>query len=60
MTEAVAIALITNITTIVIVVVSRLWSNREHRQGQKVASRVEDKVDILVNGKYSEGSASSE
>lgn len=52
MTEAIAIALITNITTIVIVVFCRLWSNKEHREGQKVAIRVEDKVDALVNGKY--------
>ena len=51
MTEAVAIALITNITTIVIVVFCRLWSNKEHREGQAVANRVEDKVDALANGK---------
>ena len=52
MTEAVAIALITNVTTIVIVVFCRLWSNREHRQGQKAANRVEGKVDALANGQY--------
>ena len=51
MSEAVAIALITNVTTIIIVVFCRLWSNREHRAGQQVAHRVEDKVDALVNGK---------
>jgi hypothetical protein len=53
MTEAVAIALISNLTTIVIVVFCRLWSNREHRQGQVTANRVEDKVDALTNGKTS-------
>jgi len=53
MTEAVAIALITNITTIVIVVFCRLWSNREHRAGQVTANRVEDKVDALANGNHS-------
>lgn len=52
MSDAVLIALITNLTTIVVVVFCRLWSNREHRQGQVVASRVEEKVDALVNGKH--------
>ena len=51
MTEAIVIVLITNITTIVIVVFCRLWSNKEHREGQAIANRVEDKVDVLVNGK---------
>jgi len=50
MTEAVAIALITNITTVIIVVFCRLWSNKEHREGQRVANRVEDKIDALTNG----------
>jgi hypothetical protein len=49
-TEAVAIALITNVTTIIVVVFCRLWSNREHQAGQRVANRTEDKIDALVNG----------
>lgn len=52
MSDAVLIAIITNATTIVVVIFCRLWSNREHRAGQTTAHRVEDKIDTLVNGKY--------
>ena len=52
MTEAVAIALITNITTIFIVVFCRLWSNKEHRQNQATIEDTNEKVSSMVNGNY--------
>jgi hypothetical protein len=51
-TEPVAIALISNITTIIVVVFCRVWSNREHRQNQAVVTDTNDKVSSLMNGKY--------
>ena len=52
MTEAVVIALISNVTTIIVVVFCRLWSNREHRASQAVVTDTNDKISSLVNGKY--------
>lgn len=54
MTEAVQIALIANVTTIIVVILSRLWSHVEHR---KTAEKVDDtnqkvtKVAKIINGK---------
>jgi hypothetical protein len=52
MTEAITIALISNVTTIIVVVFCRIWSNREHRENQAVVTDTNDKVSSLVNGKY--------
>lgn len=52
MTEAVAIALITNLTTIVIVVVSRILSHREHKGTATTVADTNEKVTAMVNGKY--------
>jgi len=52
MTEAIAIALISNVTTIIVVVFCRIWSNHEHRENQAVVTDTNDKVTSLVNGKY--------
>ena len=51
MTEAVVIALISNITTIIVVVFCRLWSNREHRQSQATVVDTNEKVTAMANGK---------
>lgn len=51
MTEAVQIALITNVTVIIVAFLSRYWSHLEHRE---TAAKVEDtnqKVTAIVNGK---------
>jgi hypothetical protein len=52
MSEDVTIALISNVTTIIVVVFCRLWSNREHRANQTVVTDTNDKITSLVNGKY--------
>lgn len=44
MTEGVWIAIISNATTIIVVVLSRLWSHREHQ-------KTERKVNVLMNGR---------
>lgn len=60
MTEAVAIALITNVTTIVIVVISRFWSHREHKQTAATVTDTNEKVTALANGKTVESCVHSE
>lgn len=51
MSDAVIIAIITNATTILVVILSRLWSHAEHKATEATASRTEAKVDVLMNGK---------
>lgn len=53
MTEAVAIALITNITTIIVVVFCRVLSHREHKGTAVAVADTNEKVTAMVNGKYS-------
>lgn len=51
MSETVQVALITNLTIIVVALLSRLWSRTEHKGGQRANKRLEKKVDTLLNGK---------
>jgi len=50
-TEAVIVAIISNATTILVVVLSRLWSHLEHRQTEQTVTDTNEKVTGLVNGK---------
>jgi hypothetical protein len=50
LTEGVQIALITNLTVIVVAFLSRLWSHIEHGKTERTANRTEAKVDVLMNG----------
>lgn len=48
--DAVLIALITNLTTILVVIVSRVISHREHKKTEATGDRTERKVNRLLNG----------
>lgn len=52
MSDAVLIAIISNLTTIAVVVLSRIWSHREHRQTEATVTDTNEKVTALTNGKY--------
>ena len=52
MSDAVLIALITNATTIAVVVLSRFWSHREHKQTEATVTDTNEKVTAMANGKY--------
>lgn len=50
MTEAVIIAIIGNATTILVVVLSRLWSRSEHRRTAAKVVDTNEKITKIVNG----------
>lgn len=52
MSDAVLIALITNLTTIIVVVVCRVLSHREHNDTTAMVNDTNEKVTALANGKY--------
>lgn len=52
MSDAVLIAIITNLTTIAVVILSRIWSHREHEQTEATVADTNEKVTSMVNGKY--------
>jgi hypothetical protein len=52
MSDAVLIALITNLTIIAVAFLSRLWSHVEHKQNQATIDDTNEKVTSMVNGKY--------
>lgn len=52
MSDAVLIALITNATTIIVVIFCRVLSHREHRSTTATVNDTNDKVTALANGKY--------
>lgn len=52
MSDAVLIAIITNLTTIAVVVVSRVLSHFEHKETAAKVSDTNEKVTALTNGKH--------
>ena len=52
MSDGVLIALITNLTIIVVALLSRWSSHREHRENQAVVTDTNEKISSMVNGKY--------
>ena len=50
MTEAVQIALITNVTVIVVAFLSRLWSHKEHLKTEAKVLDTNKKVTTILNG----------
>lgn len=52
MSDSVLIALITNATTIIVVVFCRMLSHREHKDTQATASDTNEKVTTMMNGQY--------
>lgn len=54
MSETVAVALITNVTIIIVALLSRLWSHREHRDTAAKVSDTNKKVTQIVNGQATE------
>lgn len=53
MTEAVYIAIISNVTTIIVVILSRVMSHREHRQTAAQVADTNEKVKAIINGQSS-------
>lgn len=51
MSDAVLIALITNATTIVVVIFCRILSHREHKITSVTVSDTNEKVTAIVNGR---------
>lgn len=52
MSDAVLIALITNLTTIIVVVICRVISHREHESTTAMVSDTNEKVTAMANGKH--------
>lgn len=50
MTEAVQVALITNVTIIIVAIVSRWLSSKEHKETAKKVADTNKKVTAIVNG----------
>lgn len=51
MSDTVAVALITNLTVIVVAFLSRLWSHLEHKKTEAKVTDTNEKVTAIVNGK---------
>ena len=49
MTENVQIVLIADATVVLVVVLTRFWSHREHGKNERIARRTEAKVDELID-----------
>jgi len=52
MSDTVLIALITNLTVIIVAVVSRMSSHLEHRKTEATVNDTNEKITSMVNGKY--------
>ena len=50
MTEAVQIALITNVTVIIVAFLSRYWSHLEHKKTEEKVADTNQKVTTILNG----------